>query len=318
MNKDERTIFFYDLNIEAHARTFKAQKTISVRRAFELMRLIPVEKRKLSIAKDKQLLYIADFDLNDSDIISVLVNKSDKGVSDPVFTVPEEGKRRTAEKEEKEGQDFSAHMAIKANQDALDSALVAVEHCPGLGIHIIERLFNHLIKEAKSISPSDFLQNHPDGALESNGKPKQVSIRYKCNFEGHISEELQKDLDNGKVQSIELITEKEKFTPFDEDGYIKEKHKSIFLTLKDEEHPVKDKFKRISNVFNKNKNKYPKARIKFKTDADVPHTIDIDAIEGLSHGYVKKVKIESDGEDFQSSYGEFNSLILGKMKGLVT
>lgn len=318
MKKEERTIYFYDLDVEAHTGTFTAQKTISVRRAFELIALVPEGMRTTTIAKGQQRLYVADFEMNDDAIISILINKSDKSVSDPVFTVPEEGKRRTAEKEDKEGQDYSVHIVIKLGENDLNPALVAIEHCSGLGVHVIEKLLNKVIKDAKAISPNDFVQIHPDGATDKDGKPKKVNIIYKCNFEGHISDGLKDDLDKGKIQSIELITEKEKFTPFDEEGYIKEKRKSIFLTLKDENHSVKDRLDRIAKVFNKNKEKYQSAKIKFETAAGVPHTLDIDAAEGLTAGYVKKVKIESDKEEFQSSYDSFNKQILGKMKGLVT
>jgi hypothetical protein len=60
-------------------------------------------------------------------------------------------------------------------------------------------------------------------------------------------------LDNGKIQSIELITEKEKYTNIDEDGYIQEKCKTLVLTLKDEDKPIKDKFNRMKSLHEEEK-----------------------------------------------------------------
>ncbi len=73
------------------------------------MQLVPLDQMVKELSKGKELLYVADWDWTD-DTISILINKSDKGMSDPVFTIPKEKKRRTAEKKEEEGQDFSIHV----------------------------------------------------------------------------------------------------------------------------------------------------------------------------------------------------------------
>ncbi|HCI52638.1 MAG TPA: hypothetical protein DE312_04875 [Gallionella sp.] len=316
MKKDERTIYCYDLAIEASSQVFKAPKTITVRRAFELMELISKEQRKKLYHKGQLLLYVADWEWKEN-VISILVNKSDKSISDPVFTVPEEGKRRTVAKEAKEGQDFSAHIVVKLNQNDAIPALVLIEYCSGLGIAVIEKLFNQILKDSKLLSPGDFEQAHPDGSVGNDGKPKKLNIIFKCAFQGHLSDELQDDLNKGKVQSIELITEKNQFTPFDEDGYIKEKCKSITLTLKDEDRPISDKFKRIVQVFKKHNNDYSKARIKFKTAEGIDRTVDMDTADGLAQAYVKKARIDGFNGDLESSYESFNTQILGRMKALV-
>jgi len=316
MKKTERLVFYYDLSISASSRTFEAPKPVAVRKAFELMQLVPLDQRLKELSKGRELLYVSDWDWTD-DVISVLVNKSDKGMSDPVFTVPKEKKRRTAEKNEEEGQDFSVHFVIRLPDNDLDSALVIIEYCAGLGAFTVQKLLNQILTDAKKLVPNEFEQLHPDGSVDNNGKPKKYNVTFRCELDGHISDDLQYDLDHGKVQSIELITEKEQYTHFDEDGYIKEKCKTLVLTLKDDENPVKDKFNRIVKVFKNKKDEYSRAKVKFKTPTGVDRTVEMDTTDGLAQAYVKKEKLEGFLFDLKSSYENFSEPILSKMKELL-
>lgn len=316
MKKTERLVFFYDLTIVAESRTFKAPKPISVRKALKLMELVPLEQRIKDMSKGREQLYVSDWK-SDGDTINILVNKSDKGMSDPVFTIPKENKRRTAEKQEKEGQDFSVHIVVQLPQDELNPALLLIEYCTGLGMFVIQRLFNQILRDARAFAPQDFEQNHPDGALDDAGKPKKYGVVFKCQFDGHVSDGLRHDLDNGKIQSIELISEKEKYASIDEDGYIKEKCKTLVLILKDENNPVKDKFNRMKEVFNKKKDDYSRARIKFKTPTGVDRTVEMDTDAASVQGYVKKEKLDGFEFELKSSYDKFCDAILGKMKELI-
>lgn len=316
MKKTERLIFYYDLSIAAESRTFKAPKPISVRKAFQLMELVPLEKRLKDTSKGREQLYVSDWKW-EGDVISILVNKSDKGMSDPVFTIPKEKKRRTAEKQEQEGQDFSVHVLIQLPQDDLQPALALTEYCSGLGMFVVQRLLNQVLHDAKILSPQDFKQNHPDGAVDDAGKPKKYNVVFKSQFDGHISDDLKYDLDNGKIQSIELITEKEKYTNIDEDGYIQEKCKTLVLTLKDEDKPIKDKFNLIKKVFTNKKDDFSRARIKFKTPTGVDRTVEMDTNDASAQGYVKKEKLDEFDFNLKSSYDKFCDEILGKMKELL-
>lgn len=316
MKKTERLVFYYDLSIRAESRTFEAPKPISVKKAFQLMELMPMENRLKEASKGREQFYVSDWKWED-DLISILINKSDKGMSDPVFTIPKEKKRRTAEKQEKEGQDFSVHVMVQLAQDDQQAALVLIENCAGLGVYAVQRLLNQILHDAKQFNPLDYEQFHPDGAVDDKGKPKKYNVDFKCEFKGHISDDLKYDLDNGKIQSIELITEKEKHISIDEDGYIKEKCKTLVLTLKDEGNPVKDKFNRIKKVITNKKDDYSLARIKFKTPTGVDRTVAMDANDVLAQSYVKKEKLDGFEFDLKSSYEKFCDAILEKMKNLL-
>ncbi|MCD4500237.1 hypothetical protein [Chromobacterium vaccinii] len=316
MKKTERLVFYYDLSISASSRNFDAPKPISVRRAFELMQLVPESKRNKELSKGREFLYMSDWNWTDN-TISILINKSDKNMSDPVFTNPQEKKRRTAEKLDGEGQDFSVHMVVQLPENDLNPALVIVEYCAGLGAFVVQRLLNQILNDAKMLSPIDFEQLHPDGSLDNKGKQKKYNVTFKCELDGHISDDLKDDLNHGNVQAIELITDKEQYTPFDEDGYIKEKCKTLVLTLKDEEHSIKDKYNRILGVFKKQKEDYSRAKVKFKTPTGIDRTVEMDTINGLAQAYVKKEKLDGFEFDLKASYDKFCEPILSKMKELL-
>ncbi|WP_193087958.1 hypothetical protein [Advenella sp. FME57] len=316
MKKQERLVFFYDLVIEAYSRTFDAPQTISVKKAIELMERVDREQWIKEQAKGRERLYVSDYH-HDGNTVSFLINKSDTEISDPVFTIPNAKQRRVVAKVEQEGQDFSVHAIIRLADDELEPALVLIEHCNGLGFVNIQRLLNQILQDATKVVPLEFEQNHPDGALDSKGRPKKINVKFKTRFDGHVSNELKKDLNEGKVQSIELITERQKFTPFDEDGYIKEKCKTLVLTLKDEEHPILDKYSRIVGVVKKNRDTYDKARIKFKSPEGLERTVEMNSDEGLEKAYVKRARLDGFQSDLSSSYEKFEVAILEKMKALL-
>ena len=316
MKKRERLVFYYDLSISASSRSFSAPKPISVKKAFELMELLPIDKRVKVLSNGHEMLYISDWECTGS-TISILINKSDKQMSDPVFTIPQENKRRTAEKLEDEGQDFSVHMVMQLPLNDLNPAIVIVEQCVGLGVATIKRLLNQLLIDAKKISPDDFTQVHPDGSIDTNGKTKTYNVIFKCELDGHISEDFEHDLEHGKVHSIELITDKDIHTNFDDDGYIQEKCKTLVLTLIDNDHSVKNKCQRIFNCLKKQKDNYSNAKIRFKTPEGIDRTVEIDTSEGLAETYVKKGKLTEFDSDLKSSYDEFSQPILEKMKALL-
>lgn len=280
------------------------------------MQLVPKEQRLKELSKGRELLYVADWDWPEGeDAISILVNKSDKSISDPVFTIPREKKRRTAEKEDKEGQDFSIHMVVRLPENDLSPALVIFEYCPGLTAFTVQKLLNGILKDAKKLSPAKFEQIHPDGSLDEKGKPKKYNVTFKCDLDGHVSDALKSDLDNGKLHSIELITDREQHTPFDEDGFIVEKCKTLVLIPQDDAGIV-NKFSRLKKVFNNQKDDYNKARIKFKSPEGLDRTIEMDTENGLANAYVKKGKLDGFGVDLKSSYDCFHEPTLEKIKAL--
>jgi hypothetical protein len=318
MKKKERMVYFYDVVIVPSSQTCATPSPISVQTALGLIEKLPKEQREHAYSRGQQHFYIEDWrNAKNSSGVALLINKSDKEIADPVFTEPAKKKRRTVKKIDQEGQDFSVHILFKFPKDPVMPALALVESCNGLGIVVLQRFLSKLIDTAKDLTPALYVQNHPDGSLDLNGKPKTCNVKYHFRFDGHISGELVDDLNAGKIQSIELITDREKETPFDEEGYIVEKTKSLTLQTLDERHRIKNKGRRILDFIASKKADYSKARIKFVTDTGVPRTVDLDADDTADNKYVKREKLVDFETDLKGSYEAIHPELLSQMAKLL-
>jgi hypothetical protein len=318
MKKKERMVYYYDVVIVPSSQTCATPSGISVQQALQLIEKLPKEQREQAYSRGQQHFYIEDWKTTKSGRgMALLVNKSDKEIADPVFSEPAKKKRRTVNKVDEEGQDFSVHILFKFPKDPVMPALALVESCNGMGIVVLQRFLSKLIDTAKALTPAVYVQNHPDGSLDANGKPKTCNVKYHFRFDGHISDELIDDLNAGKIQSIELITDREKETPFDEEGYIVEKTKSLTLETLDEKHRVRNKGKRILDFITSKKTDYSKARIKFVTDTGVPRTVDLDSNDAENNKYVKREKLVDFENDLKGSYEAIHPELLTQMAKLL-
>lgn len=316
MKKKERMVYFYDVVIVPSSQTCATPSSISVQMALQLIEKLPKENRVQAYSHGQQHFYLEDWK-NTSNGAALLINKSDKEIADPVFSEPAKKKRRTVKKVDEEGQDFSVHVLFKFPTNPAMPALALIESCNGMGIVVLQRFLSKLIDTAKPLTPAIYVQNHPDGSLNADGKLKTCNVRYHFRFDGHISDELIDDLNAGKIQSIELITDREKETPFDEEGYIVEKTKSLTLETLDEKHKIRNKGKKILDFITSKKADYSKARIKFVTDTGVPRTVDLDSNDAENNKYVKREKLSEFQHDLKGSYEAIHPELLAQMAKLL-
>lgn len=317
MKKKERIVYFYDLLIKAHSKTFEAPKPISIEKALNLIFFDTNAERSMERQHGRKIIYIPDYNWSkDKQSISILLNMSDQDISDPTFSVPKKKMVREIKKNENEGQDFSAHVVIKLPNDESLPALLLLEYSSGLGSKIIESLFSKLISKAKENNPNIFQQNHPDGSVDKHGNPRKYSVDFKFELQGHISKELKNDLEHGKIQSIELITNREKHNYIDTDCYIEEHCKTLVLKAKEDQF-IKDKYTKVMNVILNKKDEYNQAKIKFRTCTGMDRTVDFDTNDFKERGYVRREKINSFNSPLKSSYQEICNDIIDQMKQLM-
>lgn len=247
MNKTERTIYFYDLEVISKSRKYGIERPISIDTAISLIESVPAKTRTKSISKGRDTLYISDIKRLEN-IIALLVNKSDKRIADPVFSNPKEHKRRVIEKEKEEGQDYSSHILLVKNQNDPSQSIALVEHCQGLGISAINLALDSIIKLAKSKNPQEFKRPDPNGAYDAQGNPKSHEVNHVFEFKGHLSQDLQEDLNNGIIRSIDLISERNKYSNIDENSYFQEKHRMISIIPVDKNTLRNKAFREITRV----------------------------------------------------------------------
>lgn len=317
MSKKERLIYFYDLKITASSRGFKYAKTITAYDAMQLISTIPASEMHCNL-NDLCHIYVSKFEWVDGDILTILINRSDQNVPNPIFSKFSTQSRREIKKDRHEGQDYSAHIVIKFSTDRSEPALVLIEKNYGLSVSVIKKLFDTLLKNAESITPKAvfFTQNHPDGSMDKEGRLKTYNVSFRSDFLGHVSDSLRDDLNKGTLQSIELITEVEQPGGLDEECYLEEKKSVVILKLNQLHQPVRDKFAAIVNYLSNKKFSYDFGKIRFKTVSGLNRQIDIEqsAADTL---YVKREKINDFSVDLESSYSDFNNEIIDKMKELV-
>lgn len=311
MSKTERKILFYDLKSTAGSRTFDSPTPLSLKRLFQLMELVPIDIRKLELSNKTQTIYVSKWKTTGNDV-HILVNRSDQSIADPIFSVPATNSRRTVEKEDDEGQDFSAHILIRLPKIATDSALLLIEQCPGLSAELIGKLFKAILKLARALSPTDYVQKHPDGSVDELGNPRTYNLRLGFLVDGHISPDFAADLNQGQIRSIELITHRKLNTPFDTVGYFTEDTRTVKLVV-DPGGVVANIANHVMNVFQQNKTTYDVAKVRFVApDGEQERTVTLDT-NGAPDNYVKKEIISGFDTLLKNSYEDFNKEILDKM-----
>lgn len=315
MKKKRRSVLFYDLFMEATSRAEVAPQPLSVKRAFQLIAMLPENARSISKARGAITIYVSDFELTDK-YAKVLINRSDCGIPDPVFTAPKKGTRRTAAKNVEEGQDFSAHVVIKF-PDGPGAALMLLEQCSGIGVTVILMLFTRILRLARDKAPNDFRQMHPDGSIGADGAPRTYQVVHLIKADGHPSDTFIADLNAGEVQTLEMVTRNLK-GGFDSSGYFVEEKETI--TLKPSisiKRPVKLATHLLDVVSGKKKD-FSRATVRFKLPSGEIRSVDIDPDIGVPDTYVKKQQLEGFSSDLESSYEKFHPEIIGKMAYLAS
>ena len=125
MRKTERVVLCYDISINTKPET---SKPITIDQAIQLISELPESDRSLKNKSKKEYFYLSDIK-KENDMWYILLNKSDQDISDPIFSDPIKQKRRTARKEENEGQDFSSHILIKQDHNSTTPGIMLVLLC---------------------------------------------------------------------------------------------------------------------------------------------------------------------------------------------
>ena len=315
MKKNERVILFFDLEITAEAKDNLSPKPLSIKCAFEILDKIPKENRIKYTSKEREALYISDIKQRNG-IITVLINKSDTTIADPVLSNPKIKERRVVSKKPNEGQDYSSHILLVTNENDPSQALALIESCQGLGASTIKFALESIIKNAETIAPENFTRTHPKGDVDKNGNPRKYGIKHIFTFKAHPSEQFKHDINNGTIHSIELIRNRTHNESFDTEGYFQEERSTLCIKPINKTSLIGRAFLPLSKILNSRATDYDKARIKFKTPEGLERSISYDLHTPNNLEYVKKEIISDFSEELKSSYDTINPQIENKMQDL--
>lgn len=172
---------------------------------------------------------ISDWNFNAATkILTVLLNRADREVSDVAFKDLTSKVRRRAGKTKQEGIETSCHLLVKPNTDG-HSALVLMTMGSGITFQTVERVLTTLAKLAKAVKANHDLFNFalPSGEADAAGKPVTYAVRYSFHLLAHKGSILDDALKGGSFVSMELIAHKH--SPFDAGGNLQFQKQSFFV-----------------------------------------------------------------------------------------
>lgn len=326
LKDDERVILYLDVISKTKSRVLKGG--IKPLPAIELYKLIKkIYSSGMAYRKNKsetEIIYLSDISFNSStSAVTLLINRSDKRASDPAFSNPEVKSRRVVNKKIGEGQDNSAHIVWSTNPNSpsnKNSYLFLLESSPGLTTAKICVFLNFLLLEAAKSDRKKFEILHPDGSIDSKGIPKKAFYYPNIELHGHLCQDFKEELDNGKLEDIEIYTESNHKMPWDTNGYTEEKKKSVHISIaKNKVAPknwpiIKEIFKEADN------NNYECARVIFSSEQEMGRSVKLytDTLSIVNDfKFVKKAKIEDFSEPLLSSYDKIHKQIKNKMINLL-
>lgn len=313
----ERLITFFDLKLTAFGLADRQKYALP---AFPLDTLISkIQALKAaqqcpSLKGKAETIYLADIDVDAARTRAVLlVNISDKGASDAVYSAPERGHRRVLQKVGDEGSDRSAHVVIKLTP-ADGVYLTILEVAPGLPSSKINRFLTHLFKFCSRIDRAAFTQAHPTNAVNARGRPIMIVTRHLAHLDGHPSLELLRDLDTGTLSSIELIDKGHENLNWDTSGRTKEVARTVLLRPG----PVAGtNMDRLRDAFSRGwRQSYTEARVRFKTSSNITRTVLLETEHmNLANDskFLKKEKLDGFANPLSASHEQINQELMQKI-----
>ncbi len=314
---NEREILFFDLKPKTISRKFKNLQPLDAKFLFiQLEKLFKKGTAFRQIKNKTETLYIADIQCKDN-LAQILINRSDKNVTDVVFSDVEKKKRRVIKKEDGEGNDYSAHIVWTLERvDGLpDTYLFLLELSPGLGSRKIESFINYLLRKAKKDNPRDFSIKSPEGNVDSKGRIVKINVSYKIELHGHISDQFKEELERGRITFLELYTPKHNI-PFDDYSYTTERKKALQLTISNSG-KLASKISLIKSICNRASSEgLEYLKVRFVTNENINRTAHIytnTANLASDFLFIKKKRITNLSNAFLSSYDRLNDEIISNM-----
>jgi hypothetical protein len=318
MYKDERDIFYYDAVPNVWHRKYKGLPPFP---HYELARALAFlskhDKAEVTKTSTRQAVYITEIDLY-ADRCEMLIGFADPNAADPTFNDRSKKKRRVVPKVGDEGLEHSAHIVwyFETSTNNKPCAFY-LEGATGLSSTAIVRFINTLLREFSKLYPSHFTALDPTGAHNTDGTAKKISLRPRLELRGHPSAEFIRDLKDGEISELELITESKSAKVWDSHGYAVEDHRGVLLKPSPVKHvPAAKAF--IDGVLSAGtKQDYEKSRVAFKTKGNVRKNVtfysqNYQLVNDLK--YVKKSRIKNLGGKLPNAFDSMHTRIMAEVR----
>lgn len=147
----------------------------------------------------------------DKSMAVLLINRSDRLAADQAITDPSAGQFSVATKSGRQGNAYSAHVALKLRRvPGYPAYLMLLEDSLGIGCGHVARLLRRGAASAVRKPASRLRYPHPD----SSGKTLMGQFTFE--MLGHPSADFIGELNGGRINDIELITHARTSTNYDD------------------------------------------------------------------------------------------------------
>ena len=321
-SRTERQILFFELTIKASSRRkeFKAYDGLTPPSARELFRAIELTHRKqkfiIPIAHGSKSVYFQDMKVSNEKAI-FLVNLSDRDAADPIFSDPEIDSHRVARRKGNEGVEGSAHIVINLDPVRTDTYAVVIESTAGLSSTRLSQFLGLYVRKAKKEFPSEFVANDPSGEIDKNGEFKKIPIMVRLDLIGQPSEQLIRDINEGTLTGLEVITVHPASSKWDEHGYVVEKSHTATLDIAGVKSSRGKNWAILGEVFKSaTKRDMDQIRVRFKSNTGVNRSVMIDPATGrtlLDDAYIKKEILGGFKRQLESAYDKIHPELTERM-----
>lgn len=319
MKTTERTVHFYDLELQSRTRA----KDIESPSSAKLGQLLEIAHRCVKLPLQTHTTGLSVNILNDwkfdenTDTHTLLFNRADAAVSDVSFRNIKSRALRKGNKAPEEGIEISTHVLVRPNTDGR-TALALMTMGSGIPIRHIANALNKQWNDQANESANKALFNfsHPSNAVDANGKPQTYKVRYSLNCAGHAGVVLTEALKNGKFMELELIRREN--TEFDQGGNLRIKSESLRVGVGSDVSVSAAMLKRAIRLFVKDKPKnerYKEARIRYRRPSGGEQTVSL-ALDNLDEAFTRKEKIKFD-TDVDAQQTKLSPTIVAELKKLI-
>jgi len=318
MRKDERAVYFFDAKSKAWTRKFPEGLPgfPHYLLAKELEKLF---KADLAVVMNgqRQQWYVQDMRVLD-DRCEMLLNFSDTGAADPTLMDRPKRRRRTVRKVGDEGMEHSAHIVweykSRTNNEPCVFKLEAATGLGGTKVGVVLRRMLRTAQEATDV----FTTPDPDAKRDDKGNFLKIPARPLIELAGHPSKEFLDDLRRGELTEVELYTKKSQGTKWDAAGAALIETESV-LVRPNPKRVTGKALALLKKITPQKADKYEYARVKFKSESDIEHTV---RVFSENHNlvnedkYLRKERIIEIGDNLPTGFEAINTVIMSKIRAL--
>lgn len=317
MRRTERHIYAYDLVVGSRAQNAPPTPVRELIAAWQTM----YDEGQCSHEREKgSVVYrIGDIDIDEQESIArILIRRCDTNAANAVYSHRQTGVPRVAEKEEDEGGDRAAHLVISMNEESASPGhyLCHLEGVPGLSHRLVQATLNAVLKDAIREDHAVFQYPDPNGARVRGGGRKMHSHYPIVELEGHVSQALVRDIEDGEISDVVLVASQPR-NNLGGNRYLVEKEKTLRVTV-DSGLPRRNRVDAMIAAFQA-KAGFQTAKVRFKDPSGQTRTIDYDIATGSpeQQNYIRSYVIDGINPPMDESCVTLSPFLADAMKAHV-